>query len=57
MPDPSGTALSKSARDMTVAELQSEIGRLQSILHWKVMGDPRECVVIPTTWYRGGTTQ
>jgi hypothetical protein len=38
------TQTTKSAHDMTVAELQAEIGRLQSILHWKVAGDPRVAV-------------
>ncbi len=30
----------KSPYDMTAAELQAEIGRLQAILHRKVCGDP-----------------
>ena len=36
--------MSKSPYEMTIAELQAEIGRLQMILHHKVCGDPREVV-------------
>jgi len=32
--------------NMTIAELQAEIGRLQQILHWKVCGDPRTAIAI-----------
>ena len=31
----------KSPEQMTIAELHAEIGRLQMILHWKVLGNPR----------------
>lgn len=36
----------KSPYDMTIAELQAAIGLLQSILHFKVCGDPRERVTV-----------
>lgn len=35
------TSEAKSPHDMTVHELQAEIGRLQRILHFRVLGDPR----------------
>jgi hypothetical protein len=39
--------------DMTVAELQAAIGELQSILHWKVCGDPRQSVTVASVgWCR-----
>lgn len=39
-------ATHKSPYEMTVAELQAEIGFLQSILHVKVLGDPRQGVTV-----------
>ena len=39
----------KSPYDMTAAELQAEIGRLQAILHRKVCGDPRGHTSLPIT--------
>ena len=44
----------KSPHDMTVAELQAEIGYLQAILHRKVCGDPMGYTSLPivpsTVW-------
>lgn len=46
--------------EMTVAQLQAEIGRLQVQLAVKVLGDPRRaasvCVIPPTTCVSPATT-
>lgn len=45
-PAPSPLLRRKTPEEMTVAELQAEIGMLQMVLHRKVLGDPRESVTV-----------
>ena len=45
---PEAASMERSPFDMTIAELQSEIEVLQTILFQKVAGDPRQRVTVST---------